>query len=88
MLLGRERSLLKRTASDSKDKNRSLVRVASSSKIPKDFFKQETYSNKSCPTPNILEFTFMKPLENHYSTKLIKKPKKDIPNNPDLTIKL
>lgn len=43
MLLGREKSLVKRTSSQSKEKNNGLVRVASSSKLPKDFFKQENY---------------------------------------------
>jgi hypothetical protein len=86
MLLGRERELVKRNASQSKEKNKSLVRVASSSKLPKDFFKQESYENKSCPTPNMLEFTFMKPFDQAYSVKTLKKCTRDVKCKPSLKL--
>lgn len=80
--------MVKRGASQSKEKNRSLVRVASSSKLPKDFFRQESFENKSCPTPNMLEFTFMKPMEQNFSTKTLKKCARDFRSKPSLKISM
>jgi len=72
MLLGREKSLCRKNKSSSVEKNKSLIKVASSSKIPKGFFRQEIYENKSAPSCP-LEFTFMNPLTNNHSVKLLKK---------------
>jgi hypothetical protein len=79
MLLGRERNLLARPTSQSKDKNRALLRVASSSKLPKDFFKNDTphtpHTLPSRKNADMLEFTFMKPMPPtiHLSAKPLKK---------------
>lgn len=88
MLLGREKELVKRNASSSKEKNRSLVRVPSNSKLPKDFFKQESYENRSYPTPNMLEFTFMKPLQQDYSVKALRKCTREHQPKPSLKLTL
>lgn len=88
MLLGREKELVRRNSSQSKDKNKSMVRVASSSKLPKDFFKQDTVENRSCPTPNMLEFTFMKPMEASYSTKVLKKCSRELKSKHSLKLNL
>lgn len=66
MLLGREKELRTRETSQSKDKNKSMVRVASSSKLPKDFFKNDTaHTEGTVPMrqrQDMLEFTFMTPM--------------------------
>jgi hypothetical protein len=65
-----------------------MVRVASSSKLPKDFFKQETAENRSCPTPNMLEFTFMKPMQAQVSTKVLKKCSRELKSKQSLKLNL
>lgn len=79
MLLGREKNLHARPTSQSKDNNRTLLRVASSSKLPKDFFKNDTptspHTLPSRKNADMLEFTFMKPMPPtvHLSVKPLKK---------------
>jgi hypothetical protein len=86
MLLGREKLFVNRAASQSKEKNKSLVRVASSKKLPKDFFKNEGSINKSCITSNMLEFTFRQPLKQEYSVKPLKKCSKEVKARPFLKL--
>lgn len=88
MLLGREKELVKRSTSASREKNRSLVRVPSNSKLPKDFFRPESYENRSYPTPNMLEFTFMKPLQHDYSVKALRKCTREHQTKPSLKLTL
>jgi hypothetical protein len=60
--------------------------VASSSKLPKDFFKQETAENRSCPAPDMLEFTFMKPMEANPSVKVLKKCSRELKSKQSLKL--
>jgi hypothetical protein len=87
MLLGREKLFNNRASSESKEKNKSLVRVASSKKIPKDFFKNASSITQSCITSNLLEFTFRQPLKQEYSVKPLKKKcSKEVKARPSLKL--
>jgi hypothetical protein len=78
MLLGRQKLFTNRAASNSKEKNKSLVRVASTKKLPQDFFKNQSSIYQSCVPSNMLEFTFRQPLKQEYSLKPLKKCIKEV----------
>lgn len=64
MLLSKEKSYQTRSSSiKSMSRKKSLIKIPSSSKIPKDFFRQPSPMKKSYPpyssNKNLLEFTFM-----------------------------
>lgn len=91
MLLGREKELRTRPTSQSKDKNKSMVRVASSSKLPKDFFKNDTVHTEGTvlmrKRQDMLEFTFMTPMQPiTYSTVKTLKKCAHLKSKPSLRI--
>lgn len=74
---------MRRTPSCSREKNKSLVRVASSSKLPKDFFRPDEPHPAPPPPaqPMPFDFTFMRPLSS-LPSQLARKPVRDLKVRP------
>jgi hypothetical protein len=75
---------VRRTPSCSRDKNKSLVRVPSNSKLPKDFFRPDDPPAATPPAPAHsmpFDFTFMRPLS-CLPSQLARKPVRDLKVRP------
>ena len=77
MLLKRN-SLSRHSSVKSLGKNKSLVKIPSCSKLPKDFFRHSVVTNDTNdtthqPTRNELEFTFMNPCEKLTKSDYVRK---------------